>query len=160
MEVFVASIILPRPREASFEYLRRPANFLKMLPADAAHNLDVKLPQIMDVGEQLEFHVKAFGMSIQIVHDVTAVSLHERIAVQQSKGPFKAWIHEQKFTDTSNGETLLTNTIQFLPPGGMLGFVVTKKAIHSNLEQWIHHGQDLLRKAFEAGDADLPEGAR
>ncbi len=158
MEVFVASVILPRSREVTFDYLRRPANFLKMLPADAAGNLDAKLPPIMDVGSELDVKVKAFGMTVEIIHEVTSVIFQERIAVQQTKGPFKAWIHEQTFVDAPDGQTLLTNKIQFLPPGGMLGFVVTKKVIHSNLEQWINHGQNLLRKAFEAGDADTPRG--
>jgi len=158
MEVFVASVILPRSREVTFDYLRRPANFLKMLPADAAGSLDAKLPPIMEKGEVLDFRVKAFGMTVEIIHEITEVVFQEQIAVLQTKGPFKAWIHEQIFTDAANGHTLLTNKIQFLPPGGMLGFVVTKKVIHSNLEQWIHHGQDLLRQAFEAGDADTPRG--
>lgn len=159
MEVFVASVILPRSREASFDYLRRPANFLKMLPADAAGSLDVRLPPIMEVGSRLEFNVKAWGMTIEIVHEVTDVSVPDRIAVKQTKGPFKAWIHEQTFSDAPHGQTLLTNTIRFLPPGGMMGFVVTKKVIHSNLEQWINHGQDLLKKALEDdfGGTETPE---
>ena len=156
--MFVASVILPRSREVAFDYLRRPANFLKMLPADAAGSLDAKLPPIMDVGAVLDVRVKAFGMTIEIIHVVTDVVFQERIGVQQTKGPFKAWIHEQIFADAPNGQTLLTNKIQFLPPGGMMGFVVTKKVIHSNLEQWINHGQDLLRQSFEAGEADTPRG--
>ena len=156
MEVFVASVTLPRSREAAFDYLRRPANFLKMLPADAAGHLDAKLPPVMELGSLLEFNVKAWGTSIQFVHEVTTVSVPDKIEVQQIKGPFKAWIQTLTFTDAPLGQTLLTNLIQFLPPGGMLGFIVTKKVIHSNLEQWINHGLELLRSALEKEISDPP----
>lgn len=149
MEVFVASVILPCSREASFDYLCRPANFLKMLPADAAGSLDVKLPPVMERGGIMEFNVKAWGTNTHIVHEIVDVTLLERIAVKQIKGPFRAWFHEQAFTDAPGGKTLLTNTIHFEPPGGMLGFIVTKNVIHSNLKQWVHHGQDLLRQSLE-----------
>ena len=146
MGVFQASVILPRPRIETFEYLRRPANLMKMFPTDAAGDLALKHPEIMDVGGFIEFQVKAMGSKFQFVHEITQVTPSEIIVVKQVQGPFKAWTQEQHFADSGEGNTLLTSIVAFEPPGGMLGFVVTRKLILSQLDEWVGQGHELLRK--------------
>lgn len=146
MSDFQASVVLPRPRDETFEFLRRPANLLKMFPAGATDNLNMKHPEIITVGECIEFTVKAMGAQFQFVHEVTQLTASELIVVKQIQGPFKAWSQEQRFTDSDDGNTLLTSTIRFDPPGGMLGFVVTRKLVLSQLENWVGHGHQLLRR--------------
>ncbi|MEI8020426.1 MAG: hypothetical protein WCH39_19645 [Schlesneria sp.] len=146
MGVFQASVILPRPRIETFEYLRRPANLMKMFPTDAAGDLALKHPEIMDVGGFIEFQVKAMGSKFQFVHEITQVTPSEIIVVKQIRGPFKAWTQEQHFADSGEGNTLLTSIVTFEPPGGMLGFVVTRKLILSQLGEWVGQGHELLRK--------------
>ena len=79
MSDFQASIVLPRPRDETFEFLRRPANLLKMFPADTAGNLCMKHPEIMSVGECIEFKVKAMGAQFLFVHEVTQLTASERL---------------------------------------------------------------------------------
>lgn len=146
MGLFQASVILPRPRIETFEYLRRPANLMKMFPTDAAGDLGLKHPEIMDVGGFIEFQIKAMGSKFQFVHEITQVTPSEIIVVKQIQGPFKAWTQEQHFADSENGNTLLTSIVKFEPPGGMLGFVVTRRLILSQLEEWVGQGHELLRK--------------
>lgn len=147
---FTASIVLPRPRAESFEYLRRPANLLKMFPADAADKLGMKLPEIMTPGELIEFKVKAMGNQFQFVHKIVQVTPSERIVVEQTQGPFKAFLQEQHFADSECGNTLLTSIVKFEPPGGMLGFVVTRKLIMSQLTEWVAKGHERIRQEMLA----------
>ncbi len=146
MGLFQASVILPRPRIETFEYLRRPANLMKMFPTDTAGDLSLKHPEIMDVGGFIEFQVKAMGSKFQFVHEITQVTPSEVIVVKQIQGPFKAWTQEQHFADSDDGNTLLTSIVKFEPPGGMLGFVVTRKLVLSQLEEWVGQGHKLLRQ--------------
>ena len=146
MSDFQASIVLPRPRDETFEFLRRPANLLNMFPADTAGNLCMKHPEIMSVGECIEFKVKAMGAQFLFVHEVTQLTASELIVVKQIQGPFKAWTQEQHFADSGDGNTLLTSIIRFDPPGGMLGFVVTRKLILSQLQNWVGQGHQLLKQ--------------
>jgi ligand-binding SRPBCC domain-containing protein len=146
MGVFQASVVLPRPRVETFEYLRRPANLIKMFPSNTTGQLGMKLPEIMNVGEFIEFHVKAMGSQFQFIHEITQVTPSEIIVVKQIQGPFKAFLQEQHFADSDDGHTLLTSIVRFEPPGGMLGFVVTRKMILSQLEQWVGEGHELLRQ--------------
>lgn len=150
---FKASIILPRPRVEAFEYLRRPANLLKMFPADTAEKLCMKMPEIMTPGELIEFKVKAMGSQFQFVHKIVQVTPSERIVVEQTQGPFRAWLQEQHFADSDCGNTLLTSIIKFDPPGGMLGFVVTRKLVLSQLQEWVGKGHERLRQELLASSA-------
>ena len=144
---FQASVVLPRSRDETFNYLRDPKNFLKLFPSITRH-VDAKLPPFLDQGACLEFNFKAMGSQFQIVQQITGLMLGERIVASQLKGPFKLWIHEQRFADARDGGTLLTNSIRFDPPGGLLGFIVTRKQVMAQLEDWVGRGHALLLKTL------------
>jgi ligand-binding SRPBCC domain-containing protein len=148
MADFQESVVLPRNRETSFRFLRQPDNFLKLFPEDVTRNLDVKLPDTLSKGAILEFNIRVMGNHFHIVHEIIDVAENDRIVAQQVKGPFKLWIHQQLFTDAPQNETLLTNVIQFEPPGGLMGFIVTRKLITEQLTEWIGHGHELLRESL------------
>ena len=148
MADFQASFVLPKDRDASLRFLRQPANFLKLFPADVTGKLDIKLPDTLTKGAILEFNIRAMGNQFHIVHEIIDFAENERIVAQQVKGPFKLWIHHQLFKDAPQDDTLLTNAIQFEPPGGLMGFVVTRKLITEQLTQWINHGHELLRQSL------------
>jgi ligand-binding SRPBCC domain-containing protein len=146
MHEYQASVVLPRIREEAFEHLRRTANLLKMFPAGTASNLSIKVPEIMNVGEVVDFKVKALGGHYQFVHEIKEVVAPEKIVLVQIEGPFKAWTQELHFQDSENQNTLMTSIVRFAPPGGMLGFVVTPKLVISQLKEWVGRGHELIRQ--------------
>jgi ligand-binding SRPBCC domain-containing protein len=148
MSVFESSIVLPKPRPEVFEYLRRPANLLKMFPSHSNHSLSLKVPEVMNLGDRIEFNFKSMGHQFDFVHEITNLSFHDLIVLRQVHGPFKLWTQEQHFADSSDGATLLKTSILYEPPGGFLGFIVTKKMMHSYLQQWVPHGLELLRASL------------
>jgi ligand-binding SRPBCC domain-containing protein len=152
MGQFEASVILPGARDKAFDYLRRPANLLKMFPSNTAGKLSIKMPEVMEVGELIEFQIKAMGNQFEFVHEVTQVVPSERIVLQQIQGPFKAWVQEQHFADSDGGNTLLTSIVRFDPPGGMLGFVVTRKLVMTQLKQWVGRGHELIRQEMQVSE--------
>ena len=145
---FQASVVLPRPRDITFNYLRDPKNFLKLFPESATRNLDIRLPELLDSGSCLEFNFKAMGNQFQIIQKITDLLQGERIVATQLKGPFKLWVHEQRFADAADGTTFLTNSIKFEPPGGLLGIFVTRKLILTQLDDWVGQGHELLRQTL------------
>lgn len=148
MGQFEASVVLPRPRVEAFDFLRVPSNLMKLLPQSATQHVDARLPELLDLGSCMEFNFKAMGNHFQIVHEITDLRTGERIVATQQKGPFRHWVHEQRFEDAPDGGTLLTNIIRFEPPGGLLGFIVTRKQVLSHLEQWVGEGHELIRKSM------------
>ncbi len=148
MADFQESVVLPRNRETSFRFLRQPGNFLKLFPEDVTKNLDMKLPDTLAKGAILELNLNVMGNQFHIIHEIIDFAENEKIVAQQVKGPFKLWIHQQLFTNAPQDETLLKNVIQFEPPGGLMGFIVTRKLITEQLTKWIGHGHELLRESL------------
>lgn len=145
---FEASVVLPRGREETFEYLCNPVNFLKLFPESATKHVDIKIPEMLFPGARLEFNFKVMGSPIRILQEITDLSPNERIIATQLAGPFSSWVHEQRFADATGG-TLLTNSVKFEPPGGLMGFIVTRKLVISHLEEWVGRGHELLRESLE-----------
>lgn len=148
MGAFQASVVIERTREVTYNYLRDPRNFLKLFPDSATRHLQTRLPDFLDKGAVIELSFKAMGSPIQILLEIIEVVENERIVVQQVKGPFRRWVHEQRFTDADNEQTLLTNIIDFDPPGGLLGILVTRKQVMVHLEEWVGSGHEVLRKTL------------
>jgi ligand-binding SRPBCC domain-containing protein len=65
------------------------------------------------------------------IAELTAPSL---IAVEQLRGPFRSWREQNQF-EVANSATRLAYSVDFVPPGGLLGFFATPERIMTQLEQ-------------------------
>ena len=145
---FQASVVLPRPRDDLFNYMRDPRNLLKLFPESTTKHLDARLPEFLDAGESLELHFKVFGSQFHVIQQISDLLRPERIVATQLKGPFRKWVHQLRFEDAPEGGTRLTNAIHFEPPGGLLGFIVTSKQIVTYLDECLTDGHERLRRAL------------
>ena len=59
--------------------------------------------------------------------------LDRLIIVEQKQGPFKRWVQAHHF-EPSDAGTRIIEKIDYDPPGGMLGFVVTANSIRKELD--------------------------
>ncbi len=84
-------------------------------------------PEVVTVGEEIEFRIMAYGFKQRATHVYTSVE-DLLIEERQLEGPLRQWYHRQHLQQTPGGLTLLTDTIEFEPPGGMLGFMLTNPA--------------------------------
>jgi ligand-binding SRPBCC domain-containing protein len=67
--------------------------------------------------------------------EVVVLEEGQRIVEEQRQGPFRAWRHERRFTALSAGETEVSERIDYEPPGGLLGLVLTAARIEADLER-------------------------
>lgn len=132
-----------------FEYFTRPANILSMIPLGTGL-AEVNAPEIVEEGSTFDYKVRALGQEMHFLHKVIELTRAVKIVERQLKGLFKEWEHEQGFADASEGGTLITNTIRFEPPGGMLGFLVNAKMIDQQLHKAFDHGYGLLKERLTA----------
>jgi ligand-binding SRPBCC domain-containing protein len=140
--------MIPRTREDVFEHLRRPDNLLKMFPSTSKEKLGLKAPDIINLGDQIEFSFHVIGMHIGFVHKIVEMTMHERIFLNQIHGPLKLWATEQHLSESDERSTLLKTVVKYEPPGGVLGFLLTKKKMRHYLEHWVPIGLDMLRDSL------------
>src|SRR5260221_6753487 len=138
MAQFETRITLPQTREKVFEFLIRTENLLQMIPPDAGMRV-VAVPEVLQCGSRLEFQATAFGQTLKIVHQITELVAPGRLVEEQIQGLFKRWVHEHLVEKDPAGHVVSIDRIDFEPPAGMLGFLVTKRRILEQLESLFDH---------------------
>jgi len=148
MANFEASIPVKSPAEKVFEFLLRPANLVAISPPAASMEL-VKGPDIFELGSRYEFNLGGFGPVQRITHEIIEVVAPQRYVEKAVKGPLPHWIHEHVVETSSNGEVIVFDRIEFEPPGGFIGFLVTEEKILESLEKGFAHRHKELKRLLE-----------
>jgi len=103
-------------------------------------------PEIVELGSQIEFKVQGFGQVQTMAHEITALVPHELITETQIRGLFAKWVHEHAFEADARGNVLVIDRIDFLPPAGLLGLLITAGKIMEQLEDGFAHRHEQLQK--------------
>ncbi|MSR57526.1 MAG: hypothetical protein EXS05_07625 [Planctomycetaceae bacterium] len=150
MALFETSVAISCPPDKAWDFLIRPANLELLTPPEVGLRV-VEAPEILELGSRLLFKVQGMGQVQEFLHQITAFDPHVKLSEKMLKGVFGAWDHDYLFSTNSNDETVVSDHIEFEPPSGMLGFLVTKKKILDYLEESFEHRQDQLKKLLAQG---------
>jgi ligand-binding SRPBCC domain-containing protein len=94
-------------------------------------------PEQLHLGAFITLQGRRWRISQRIVSEVTVWEPEQRFVDEQREGPFKKWIHTHQFEALPGGGTRVTDHIDYEPPGGMLRFILTEKAVERELK-WIY----------------------
>jgi ligand-binding SRPBCC domain-containing protein len=141
-----ASVDIAHPLTDLFAYFIRPKNLVQLAPAEL--NLELlTAPDILALGSLLQWKGRRFGVSQQFTHEVSAFEHEKLIILDQIKGPFARWVHRHQFETTATG-TRIVERIDFDPPGGLLGYVITADGIRKDLDKLMAHRERKLKEIF------------
>jgi ligand-binding SRPBCC domain-containing protein len=143
---------LLRPVAEVFEFFCRPANLLKVTPADLGLRL-LEGPERLRLGSRLTLEGRRWGIPQRILTEVTTFEPDVLIVDEQRQGPFRKWVHSHRFEPLGAG-TKVTERIEFEPPGGMLGLVVTAGLIERHLRQAFAYRSQKLEELLGLQDSD------
>ncbi len=150
MPLFSASVTLACPARTLRDFLGRPINLPRISDPDMRLEI-ISAPEVVTVAERIEFRITSFGFKQRAIHVYTSASETE-IAEEQVEGPLRAWRHRQLIRSVHDLETMLTDEIEFEPPGGMLGYMLTEDRIRETLSEGIairyESLQDLVAKGL------------
>jgi len=149
MPIFEARVKIECSAETAFDFLIRPSNIIQISPPETGLHFDAA-PEILEVGSQLEFKIQGYGQVQAITHEITALNRPGSYVEQQISGPLKAWIHEHLFESADSDSVEIIDKIEFEPPGGILGFMITADKIHESLEDGFYHRHQQLKKLLES----------
>jgi ligand-binding SRPBCC domain-containing protein len=147
--VFESTIQLRCSAEALFDFLARPTNLPRVSPPDWQLQL-LEGPEICQLGSRLVIRARRSGIPQRIVSEITVFEPHSLLTDEMREGPFRKLVHSRMLR--ANGDSVsLTDRIEFEPPGGLLGFVLTAQRIEKDLaalhEYRIKRIQELLEPA-------------
>lgn len=143
MPQFQSSLTLTRPRPEVFAFFLRPANLLALAPPDLHLQL-IEGPEILQIGAQITWKARRYGLRQRIVTEITELEPDKLLVEQQRAGPLRSFARTLRFEEVPEG-TRLTETIDFEPPGGLLGLTITAARITSDLEAATAHRDQVLR---------------
>jgi ligand-binding SRPBCC domain-containing protein len=131
-----------------FDFLARSESIEKIVPAELKLRL-VKSPQRLELGSQFEVEILGFGIPQKVVYEVTEFARPSRIVERQIKGPLGRYVHEHLFAEQADGTVLVTDRIDFDPPGGFLGLMITAESLRKSLAQGLEHRHRELKSRME-----------
>lgn len=147
MESFEARIELPCTVEQVFDLVARPEGIKKISPPEMGLYF-TNSPERYALGTKVEFKVQAMGLVREITHEVTAFNDPTSFIEEQISGPFQHWVHEHIFESREDGGCVAIDRIQFLPPGGVAGMIMTASKILANLEDGFDYRHEQLEQHF------------
>src|SRR5262245_46918030 len=113
---------------------------MRLAPAEAGLRL-LEAPDVVEVGSRIAVQARRWGLTRRVVTEVVEL---ERLVEEQREGPFRRWVHRRWFAPTEGG-CALTEEIDYDPPTGMLGRLLTVDVIERE-----------LRASYEGRVARLP----
>jgi ligand-binding SRPBCC domain-containing protein len=144
-----ASVFVRSPIERIFDFLTSSENFTKIVPADLQLRL-VQAPPQMALGSRFEVQILGFGLPQNVIYEITEFIHPHRFQEAQVKGPLGRYVHDHDFAPQEDGTVRVTDRIDFEPPGGLLGFLLTAERLKTSLEQGLTHRHRELKRLLEA----------
>jgi len=148
MAQFEVTVSLRSTVEAAFDFLSLPANSVKISPPDANLQI-VEAPARFELGSRFEFLLGGFGPPQKILHEISLFEPPRRITETLVRGPLESWVHHHIVEDEGGGRIAVIDRIEFEPPGGLVGMLVTEEMILQSLQTGFEHRHREIRKLLE-----------
>jgi ligand-binding SRPBCC domain-containing protein len=100
------------------------------------------------LGESVTWRARHFGVPWRMTSTITAFQRPVRFVDEQARGPFKRWHHEHLFVER-DGDTLMTDVVDFTAPVGVLGRFVSAIVLRPYLRRLIARRNATLAAALQ-----------
>ncbi len=134
MAVFETECALICPIDRVWEFLIRPANAMLVTPPDFHAKL-LEGPEVLSLGYLIKVQLRRFCIATTLTSEVTALEPIVLLRDEQPAGggPMRRWSHTHRLEERSGG-CLMVDRIEFEPPGGLMGLMVTEAALLRELK--------------------------
>ena len=150
MPIFESRTDLPASVEQVFDVIVRPANLQEIAPPDMQF-VFVDPPEMISLGQRLTCKAQAYGMIQTLNYEIVEFKAPLQFREKMVEGPLQLWLHDYIIEQQPSGRTVtLINRIEFQPPAGLLGFIVTADKIMEALEDGFDYRREILNKRFGA----------
>lgn len=139
-----AELWLPGSRPDVFTFFADPANLEAITPPWLNFVTLTPLPIQMCAGALIDYQLKIHGIPVRWRTEITAWEPPFRFVDEQTRGPYRRWIHEHRFEERDGG-TLMIDHIRYRVPGGIL---IERLFVRRDIETIFAHRREKLLAAF------------
>jgi ligand-binding SRPBCC domain-containing protein len=135
---------LPQPREQIFAFFADPNNLEKITPPWL--RFEITSPNLFAVGRgtRIDYRLRIRGFPLRWQSEITAWEPPARFVDQQTRGPYRLWIHDHTF-DEHEGGTMVGDSVVYAVTGGKL---VQKLWVAPDLARIFHYRHEVLQHLF------------
>lgn len=148
MPSYQTEMVLHTTCEKAFMYLSTPENLSDLTQPELQLTVE-EAPDQFTLGARISFSIYVMGARIKSVHEITTFDSPGCFVEEQVEGPFSIWKHEHLFKPLGKGEVAIYDVIEYEPPGGLVGMILTEDRIRSQLDEGFAHRQDELKYLLE-----------
>jgi ligand-binding SRPBCC domain-containing protein len=113
----------------------------------------VEAPEELALGSRLAFELGGFGPVQKVVHEISVFEPPWRFVEKLVSGPLPRFVHEHVIEPQGGNSSLVTDRIEFEPPGGFVGLLVNEARILESLKAAFAHRHRNLKLQLEQGGA-------
>ena len=148
MPIFESRTELVASVQQVFEFIIRPANLQAIAPPEMQF-VFVQPPEVIALGSRLTCKAQAYGMIQQLSYEIIDFKSPTQFREKMVEGPLKLWLHDYIIEPHSSSDKVtLVNRIEFEPPAGLMGFIVTADKIMEALDDGFDYRREVLQSQF------------
>ena len=113
-------IELPRARERVFPFFANAANLQLITPPELRFEIVTPWPIAMHQGALIQYRLRLAGVPFEWLTQLTVWDPPREFVNTQVKGPYRKWVHQHLFVETSFGTRVhdaVTYELPFFPLG-------------------------------------------
>jgi ligand-binding SRPBCC domain-containing protein len=115
-------------------------------------------PDVLQPGSQVVVQVRRWGITRRVVTEVVSLEDGALLVEEQREGPFRLWDHTRRFEALAGGGTRLTEQIDYEPPTGLLGNMLTAALVERELMRAFDYRATRLPELLASEVRSAPRG--
>lgn len=135
------------PRTEVFAWFADVRNLIAMSPRWPKVALK-RAPDVMATGARIDLQLRLFGVPLTWETLITEYAPNERFVDVQLGGPFRNWRHTHSFTDAPDGDTVVSDHVEYDLPLGPLGRFAHLLMVRRQLASMFDHRARVLGSHF------------
>ncbi len=154
MAVFETEVDIQAPVEELFDFLIQPINIKAISPPEMGLKF-LETPERYSNGCEVRFAVQTMGQIQEFTHRITHFDEPNLFVEELIAGPLPLWKHSHHFTAIETGSTNIRDVIEFKPPGGLIGLMMSEDRILESLEDGFYYRHQQLKNSFPGDDSSF-----
>lgn len=142
---------VPAPRDRVFAFFGDAANLNALTPPWLDFRIETPLPIDMRAGARIEYRIRLRGLPVRWLTEITAWEPGVRFVDEQTRGPYRRWVHTHTFHDERGG-TRVDDRVEYAAPFGALANLF----IGPELARIFTHRVHVMRQQFGSDDGSVP----
>jgi ligand-binding SRPBCC domain-containing protein len=141
---FSSEIWLARPIKEVFAFFSDATNLDSITPPWLSFRTVARQPIEMHLGTVIDYRLRVRGFPVQWRSEITEWEPPYHFVDEQIRGPYRLWIHAQRF-HPRNGGTLVSDDVRYAVP---FDWLLHKFIVRPDVERIFTYRADCLRRQF------------